>query len=93
MQYCNLSELNLKNFPFNGSKLMGVQFTNTLLNAADFRNTDLKGTNFDHCDLCKADFIGATAYDIDLKINKIKKAKFSLGGARPLLRCFEITIS
>lgn len=92
MQYCNFSDLNMKNSTFNGSKLKDSYFTNTLLNGANFNDVDLEGTIFHNCDLRKADFSSATQYDIDPQANKIKKAKFSLPDAIGLLRGFDITI-
>jgi uncharacterized protein YjbI with pentapeptide repeats len=92
IQYCNFSDLNLKNISFAGSRLKESYFTNTCLNGADFTDADLSGTLFHNCDLCKADFSSAINYDIDLQANKIKKAKFSLPEAIRLLRRFDITI-
>lgn len=90
-QYCNFSDLNMKNTSFSGSKLRDGHFTNTLLSGADFSDVDLTGTTFHNCDLCKADFSKASRYDIDPQTNKIKKAKFSFPEAVGLLRAFDIT--
>lgn len=92
LQYCNFSDLNMKNTSFNGSHLKENHFTNTFLSGADFTDVDLSGTIFHNCDLCKADFSSAMRYDIDPRANKIKKAKFSLPEAVGLLRGFDITI-
>ena len=92
LQYCNFSDLNMKNSSFNGIKLMENHFANTCLNGADFSSVDLSGTIFHNCDLSKADFSTAMHYDIDPRTNKIKKAKFSLPEAIELLRGFDITI-
>jgi uncharacterized protein YjbI with pentapeptide repeats len=82
----------MKKATFDGSKLRENHFTNTCLISADFRSVDLAGTVFHNCDLSKADFSGASQYDIDPQTNKIKKAKFSLPEAVRLLRGFDITI-
>ena len=92
LQYCNFSDLNMKNTSFDESKLKENHFTNTSLNGADFTNADLSGTIFHNCDLSKADFSSATRYDIDPQTNKIKNAKFSFPEAIGLLRAFDITI-
>lgn len=92
LQYCNFSDLNLKNASFSSSRLLESHFTNTVLNGADFKDADLSGTLFHNCDLCKADFSTAVRYNIDPQTNKIKKAKFSLPEAIGLLRGFDITI-
>jgi len=92
MQYCNFSDLNMKNSSFIGSKLKDSHFTNTELNGANFSDVDLSGTIFHNCDLSKADFSEASGYDIDPRVNKVKKAKFSLPEAVRLLRGFDVTI-
>lgn len=92
LQYCNFSDLNMKDVSFKGSKLKESHFTNTSLSGADFSDVDLSGTIFHNCDLCKADFSSAMRYDIDPQTNKIKKAQFSLPEAVGLLRGFDITI-
>ncbi len=92
MQYCNFSDLNLKNGSFENSKLRESYFTNTSLVGANFSGADLQGTIFHNCDLCKADFSTATHYDIDPQTNKIKKAKFSFPEVIGLLRGFGITL-
>lgn len=92
LQYCNFSDLFMKNTSFNGSKIQESHFTHTLLNGADFNDTDLSGTIFHNCDLCKSDFSSATKYTIDPQTNKIKKAKFSLPEAVGLLSGFDIII-
>lgn len=92
LHYCNFSDLNMKKVTFDGSKLRENHFTNTCLSGADFRSVDLSGTVFHNCDLTKADFTGASQYDIDPQTNKIKKAKFSLPEAVRLLNGFDITI-
>jgi uncharacterized protein YjbI with pentapeptide repeats len=92
LQYCNFSELNMKNTSFSGSKLKENYFTNTNLSGADFSGVDLSGTIFHNCDLSKADFSNATQYNIDPQTNKIKKAKFSLPEVVGLLRGFDVTL-
>lgn len=92
IEYCNFSELNMKNTSFSGSKVKEGYFTGTLLSGADFSDVELTGTTFHNCDLCKADFSKAIRYVIDPQTNKIKKAKFSLPEALGLLRAFDITL-
>jgi len=92
IQYCNFSNLNMKEGSFIKSQLKNCHFTETLLIGADFTEVDLSGTIFHNCDLSKADFSTAMGYDINPQSNKIKKAKFSLPEAIGLLRGFDITI-
>lgn len=92
LQYCNFSDLNMKNSLFKGSKLKECYFTNSCLLGANFADVDLSGTVFHDSDLSKADFSSAINYDIDPRTNKIKKAKFSLPEALGLLRGFDVII-
>jgi fluoroquinolone resistance protein len=92
LQYCNFSDLNMKNARFAGSKLKECHFTSTVLTGADFAEVDLTGTVFHNCDLSRADFSQSISYQIDPQTNKIKKAKFSLPEAVGLLSAFDITI-
>lgn len=92
IQYCNFSDLNMKNISFKESKIHETHFNNTILSGANFTDTDLLGTIFHNCDLSKADFSTAVKYSIDPLTNKIKKARFSLPEAIELLRGLDITI-
>jgi uncharacterized protein YjbI with pentapeptide repeats len=77
---------------FPGCKLKECYFNDTCLIEADFRETDLLGTLFHNSDLSKADFSGSKNYQIDVRTNKVKKAKFSFPEAIGLLQGFEIEI-
>lgn len=92
LQYCNFSDLNMKNTSFSGSRLNDSHFTNTALSGSDFSGVDLSETIFHNCDLGKADFSSATGYYIDPRTNKIKKAMFSMPEAMGLLRAFDVRI-
>jgi uncharacterized protein YjbI with pentapeptide repeats len=92
LQFCNFSGLPLKKTSFNGSKIIECYFTQVNLTECDFRDTDLSGSVFHESELSKADFRGARNYDIDVRNNKVKKAKFSFPEAIALLRNFEIEI-
>lgn len=92
LQYCNFSNLSLKQASFENSALKECHFTDTILTEANFKDSDLSGTVFHNSNLCKANFQGARNYDIDLTANKVKKAKFSLPEALSLLKAFDIEI-
>lgn len=92
LQYCNFADLNMKHTSFQASRLKECYFTNTCLIEADFKDTDLSGTLFHNSDLTKADFCGSKNYEIDVRANKVKKAKFSFPEAMGLLRGFEIEV-
>ncbi len=93
LHYCNFSDLSMKSTIFKGSRVKETHFINTSLIGSDFKDVDLEGTVFHHCDLSKADFTGATHYEIDPQVNKIKGAKFSLPEAIGLLRGFDIIVT
>lgn len=93
LNYCNFSDLNMKNTHFCKSQIKEGYFTNTSLINARFENVDLSGTIFHNCNLSKADFSTAFNYHIDPMTNNIKKAKFSLPEAVGLLQGFDIILS
>ncbi len=82
----------MKQTSFFSSTLRECNFADTCLIEADFKNTDLSLTTFHNCDLSKANFSGSKNYTIDIRANKVKKAKFSLPEAIALLLGFEIEI-
>ncbi len=92
LQYGNFADLNMKRASFQGCKLKECFFTDTNLIEADFKDSDLSGTIFHNSDLSKADFCRSKNYEIDVRANKVKKAKFSFPEAIGLLRGFEIEI-
>ncbi len=92
LQFCNFSEMNMKNVSFKQCKIQESYFTSTVLKGANFADTDLSGTVFHNCDLSKADFSTATRYNIAPQTNKIKKAKFSMPEAIGLLHGFDIVL-
>jgi uncharacterized protein YjbI with pentapeptide repeats len=93
---------NLNHSSFYKTKLKKTTFKNTKLNEVDFSASDLTGSLFDNCDLTratfentiveKADFRTAFNYSIDPEKNRIKKARFTLGGIPGLLDKYDIEI-
>jgi fluoroquinolone resistance protein len=92
LHYCNFSGLTMKHTSFQESRLTECQFIDTNLTEANFTMSDLPGTLFHNSDLTKANFCGAKNYEIDVRNNKIKKAKFSFPEAIGLLHGFDIDI-
>lgn len=92
LQFCNFSDLQMKNRSFLESKMLENTFTDTSLKGSDFGGTKLTGTVFHNCDLSNADFSSAAEYDIDPQTNNIKKAKFSLPEAVSLIKGLGVTI-
>jgi fluoroquinolone resistance protein len=84
-------------------KIKKTKFKNSMLHEVDFTGTDLTEAVFDNCDLQravfvqtiieKADFRTAYNYSIDLELNRIKNAKFSVGGINGLLDKYDIKIT
>jgi uncharacterized protein YjbI with pentapeptide repeats len=87
---------------FYGTKIKHTKFTNCQIHGVDFTDCDLANSNFDNCDLLnstfsntnieKADFSTSTNFSIDPEKNKIKKAKFSIGGLVGLVGKYNIDI-
>lgn len=75
--HCNLDECYFQNTYLVGVDFSGSTFINTL-----FHNTDMQ----------KANFTDASGYVIDPRVNKIKKAIFSVPDVLNLLNCFDIEI-
>lgn len=92
ISYSTFAAKAIKKAVFKGCKVHEVDFTQCNLAEADFTNADLTDSRFVHCDLSKADFNNAINYSIDLKINKVKGAIFSMPEAMTLLDCFDIVV-
>ncbi len=75
----------LRNFVFEDSILIDVDFSSANMQRAQFANCDLSGATFRNTNLSRADFSTAKNYDIDPKINILAKAKFSMPEAVSLL--------
>ena len=69
-----------------------VEFAETDLARGDFRNTDFERSIFFKTNLTEADFTGARNYSIDVKLNTIKKARFSYPEVLSLLHSLDIII-
>jgi fluoroquinolone resistance protein len=82
----------LKKTAFQNCQLQEVDFTGADCSQAVFYQCDLSGATFDGTNLEKADFRTAVNYSLDLSINKVKKAKFSVEGLPGLLEKYDIEI-
>jgi fluoroquinolone resistance protein len=69
-----------------------VDFTDANLTKADFTRTDFLGSRFVQTNLSGADLSHATNYAIDPRVNRLKKAVFSLPEALSLLSVFDIVL-
>lgn len=84
--------LSLRKAIFEKCSAKEVEFSEADLFSANFGGTDLSKSRFQQTNLSKANFVGATNYFIDLKTNKIEKAKFSLPEAMSLLYGLDIVL-
>lgn len=83
-------------------KLKQCTFYKTSLIAVDFMKADVSGISFNKCDLYRAefeqanaqktDFSTSTNYTINPALTKVKKAIFSLEGAKGLLSHHQIVV-
>lgn len=69
-----------------------VDFREANCMEGNFSHTDFTGSLFNHTNLHKADFSEASNYDINVLLNEVKKAKFSLPEAVNLLKGFDIEL-
>jgi len=70
-----------------------AEFAEANFTQANFTYTDFAESRFLHSNLTEADFSGARNYAIDVAINTVAKAKFSLPDAVNLLRCMNIVLA
>lgn len=83
-------------------QLKNTQFRQCIMHETDFTEADLTNAKFDNCDLMgavfqtaileKADLRTAYNFSIDPELNKMKKAKFALGGLAGLLGKYKLDI-
>jgi Uncharacterized low-complexity proteins len=89
---CSFYGLVLQELVLEECKAHNTDFREGDFSNANFTHTDLAGSLFANTNLTGADFSEATDYDIDIYINKIKKAKFSRFEAIRLLYSLEIEL-
>jgi uncharacterized protein YjbI with pentapeptide repeats len=78
----SFKECGVKDVDFSGADLTEADFSKAVLSKSQFRNTNLTQANFED----------ATDYTIDVTVNMVSKAKFSLPEAISLLRGLEIKL-
>ena len=81
---------------------MGTEFAKSIVRECSFADADLTSASFKECDLTrtvfnstildKADFSRASNYQIDIRSNRLNKAKFTLPEAIALLEMLDIEI-
>lgn len=84
--------LKLESIMINGCEARDVDFREANLQEADMQDTDFTRALFRHTNLIKSNFRQATGFDIDIRLNAIKDAKFSRYEAVRLLAGLEIEL-
>ena len=84
--------LKLRDWKFLECILKGVDFRESDMQEVDFKFSNLSGTLFRNTNLKKADLTNTTNFDIDLKTNDIKEARFSRYEAIRLLGSLDIVL-
>lgn len=93
ISHSSFYELELNNLIIENCKAHDVDFREAKLNHASFVSTDLESSLFVHTNLRHADFTNAINYTIDIQLNTITHASFSLPDAIALLNSLEIKIN
>jgi uncharacterized protein YjbI with pentapeptide repeats len=93
LDFSKFYALRMKAMTFSGCSMIAVDFMKTDLTSAVFANCDLYKTVFADTVLAKADFRTSFNYTLDPEKNRMKKALFSLEGAKGLLAKHELIFS
>ena len=94
---CNLNlssffKLKIKKTKFINSSLQDVEFNQTDLTSSQFENCNLLNSKFINSILENVDFKTSYNFSIDLEMNKVKGAKFSIQNIIGLLDKYDIEI-
>jgi len=92
LQNCNFSDLKMKKARFIGCTIDECDFENAFLVESKFDDSIFRGTLFHNCNLERASFFEAKGYEIDPRVNNIKKAVFSVPDVLSLIECFGVEI-
>jgi len=84
--------LNLREIAIIECKVNNVDFREADLTKANLTYSDFAESMFVNSDLTEADFTYADNYRIDVRVNKITKAKFMLPEAASLLEGLDIKL-
>lgn len=80
LDYASFRRAKLRKRLFCGCSLRQADFSAADLSGAVFADCDLDGATFDRTVLEKTDFSTARNYSIDPETNRIRRARFSIGG-------------
>lgn len=92
LRYVNFSQLRWKKAVVADCDAVESDFRGAHLAGADFSRTRFRACRFSGADLSRADFRHAEGYDLDLRTENIRGAKFSLSEAMNLLAPFGLEI-
>jgi fluoroquinolone resistance protein len=92
ISYSTFIGLELKKLTLTNCTAKDADFAEADLTQADCSGTDFAESRFLHTNLTEANFTDARNYAIDVALNVIKKAKFSLPEAVNLLRFMDIEL-
>lgn len=92
LDFAVFSKNNLNGFLYSGCSIREANFIEASMKTVVFEECDLKGTLFERCNLEKADFSTSTGYFLDLELNRVKGARFSLPEAANLLMKYDIKL-
>ncbi len=92
LRYVNFSQLRWKNAVLTDCDVFDSDFGGARLDRADFTRTRFRACRFAGADLSGADFSHAAGYDLDVRTEKLAKARFTLPEALNLLGPFGVEI-
>ncbi len=94
---CRLDFASFRGLDVTGSvwhdcRLLEVDFGEAVARKVDFAGSDLSRSVFAATDLREASFVGAVAYDFDIRVNQVRGARFDAAEAGRLLRPFGVEL-
>jgi uncharacterized protein YjbI with pentapeptide repeats len=92
LDYSSFYGVDARNLSIVNGKATEADFTEGKFKEASFERTDLEKAIFHNTDLTRASFKHAKNYTIDIKTNKLKKAKFSIPEVLTLLQTLDIEV-
>ena len=93
LDFAKMYALKLKQCTFYNSSLIAVDFMKADVSGITFLKCDLYRAEFEQANAQKTDFSSSKNYTINPELTKIKKAIFSLEGAKGLLSHHTIIVT
>jgi len=92
IDYCSFYGKIAKKLQVINCQARDVDFTKSTLNESNFEGTDLLNATFYESDITQTNFVNARNYFINMYVNTVKQARFSLPEAINLLNNFDIIV-